>query len=73
MDEEDIPDISDLDVRELCSILLGIVALFAGFTAMNASITDPARGIAFLGIVAGLAAIAFAILAVGRYMTHSDS
>jgi hypothetical protein len=45
---------------------LVFIAVLAGFSAMNLSYADPSTGVATFSIVFGLAAIAAAILTVGR-------
>ena len=72
MDEDDIPDISNASTGEACTVILVIAAILSAMASMGPSATDPSSGFAAFGITAGLAAIAIAILTVGRNINRDD-
>jgi hypothetical protein len=72
MDDNDIPDLSSATTGEICTVLLVVVALAMAVNSLGFSLSDPLRGYATLAITVGLAAIAFAILTVGRNLSRSD-
>ena len=72
MDDEDIPKISGDKAGEACSVVLVFISLMAAFYSLAVLGVDFAWGFGFLSVSAGLAAIAFAILAVGRKISSTN-
>ncbi|MGY5881700.1 MAG: hypothetical protein RTV31_15720 [Candidatus Thorarchaeota archaeon] len=70
-DEMHVPDVGSLTSGEIFVGLLIIIAVFSSINSLGLSLADPSSAIATTSIVFGLAAVAVAILSVGRSISES--
>jgi hypothetical protein len=71
VDPEEIPDISSADSGERCTIILIVLAMLFAIPSLGYSYANPSIGYAVVSIIAGLSAIAVAILTAGRRISDS--
>jgi di/tricarboxylate transporter len=67
VDQDEIPDVGDCSIRELFAVLLLFAALFAAF---GSTVSNYTSAVTTVPITLGLAAIALAILSVGRRISR---
>ena len=71
-DDMNVPDIRTFSSGEILVGLLLILAVLAGTNSLGFSIPDPSSAFATFAIVCALAAVAVAILSVGRTISESN-